>query len=88
MSNIMEFNFYSDPAHGWLAVDKNLLRAYGVHKNISTYSYQSGNTAYLEEDCDAGQFLRELDRRGIAWKVNEIPSNGDSFVRGYRPYKA
>ena len=52
------FKFYSDAGHGWLAVKKSEIQALNVTDQISSCSYQKGKTAYLEEDCDMGIFLR------------------------------
>lgn len=52
------FKFYSDPAHGWLAVSMKEAAAVGLTAtSFSSYSYQRGNTFYLEEDCDASVFI-------------------------------
>lgn len=53
----MKLKFYSDLGHGWLAVKRSLLKKLGILNKITPYSYQKGNTVYLEEDCDAGTFL-------------------------------
>lgn len=51
------FNFYSDPGHGWLKVPMSVLGVLGIIDKISPYSYQRGENAYLEEDCDASVFM-------------------------------
>jgi hypothetical protein len=50
--------FHSDPGHGWLAVKKSELRYLNLEQKISTYSYMKGDTVYLEEDCDASEFVK------------------------------
>jgi hypothetical protein len=70
--------FISDPGHGWLRVPYE--SAFGL--GISNYSYQDGQYAYLEEDADAGKWLRahpEVEVRSIPEKNEPV---GDSFVRG------
>jgi len=57
------YRFYHDPGHGWLAVKRVELKRLGLLDKISEYSYQRGKTVYLEEDSDAGIFLREKTRR-------------------------
>lgn len=52
------YNYHVDPGHGWLAVPKMDLEELGIRNLISGYSYQSGNTAYLEEDCDMSVFFK------------------------------
>ena len=55
-----------DPGHGWLAVP---LDTYPDALDHGTgYGYASPKWAYLEEDCEAGSFLRahpEIDSRSI-----------------------
>lgn len=58
-----KYKFYHDPGHGWLAVPKEHLRQLGIADKISQYSYEKGNTAYLEEDCDATTFIVALRLR-------------------------
>ena len=53
---IKKYNFYSDAGHGWLAVKRQELIDLNILDKISTYSYQRGNTVYLEEDCDISTF--------------------------------
>ena len=52
------FTYHQDPGHGWIEVDTQVLEALGIASKISGYSYISGTTAYLEEDCDAGTFVQ------------------------------
>lgn len=57
--------FHSDPGHAWLAVKRKELVDLGLEDKISTYSYQKGQTVYLEEDCDAGLFIQAKRAKGI-----------------------
>jgi hypothetical protein len=67
--------FYNDPGHGWLRVKIAELIGLAIADKISAFSYINGKYAYLEEDCDAGVFLRakfgenitgrELNEQGI-----------------------
>lgn len=50
------YNFFADAGHGWLAVKRKELIELGIINQISAYSYQKGNTVYLEEDCDMSLF--------------------------------
>lgn len=52
-----KYNFYEDPAHGWLKVPIAELKAMGLMNSISQYSYMRAGYAYLEEDCDAQLFM-------------------------------
>ena len=84
----MILNFYTDPSHGWLEVDLDLLRQYGIKHEISEYSYMKGDKAYLEEDLDAGTLIRELKMRGIEFKFNEIHTDRDAPIRNYKQFQA
>jgi hypothetical protein len=71
------------------------LKELGIADKISTYSYQANEYVYLEEDCDAGVFLRakygadvtgrELNERGL---IVDRHSNHDSFIRGLEHFRA
>lgn len=52
-----EYYFHSDPGHAWLAVKRKELVRLKILNQISGFSYQKGDTVYLEEDCDAGVFM-------------------------------
>ncbi len=82
----MQLNFFTDPSHGWLEVDLDLLRKYGIKHEISEYSYLRGDKAYLEEDLDAGTFIRELKIRGIDFTIIEINMDYDAPIRNYKRF--
>ena len=82
----MKLNFYSDPGHGWLAVKRSTLTAWGIADSISTYSYQRGGTVYLEEDCDYSLFASAARARGIELSIVEKRANFRSPVRSYDHY--
>ena len=82
-----EFTFYSDPGHGWVAVPKALLRELGIAAKITSYSYERGETAFLEEDCDASAFIAAMKATGRSFTFREVVErNRDSFVRSLRCY--
>lgn len=77
------FTWHADPGHAWLEVPRAEVEALGIMDRVSDYSYFSGDTLYLEEDCDAPRFY-------IAWeeKYGARPdcslsthTNGDSRIR-------
>ena len=57
------YNFINTAGHGYLAIgsDENgYSKAYKIAKN-SNYSYiLDGGIVYLEEDCDATEFLKSV----------------------------
>ena len=80
------FVFHSDPGHGWLEVPMGDLEELGIDGEITPYSYRNGDTAYLEEDCDAGTFFRAYkDRHGKPPEFVE-EYRGESPVRSYPHY--
>ena len=57
------YTFHSDSGHGWLAVKRKELIEFGLINKISHYSYEKGETVYLEEDCDYSIFLAAYRNR-------------------------
>ena len=82
------FNYYTDSGHGWFAVKRTLLSEHGVLQAISHYSYQRGNTVYLEEDCDCSVLFKALDTKGIEWGFIEKYTDGRHPIRSYESFKA
>lgn len=68
MSKVRKLNMISDPGHGWLSVNVKDLIALGIEDKISSYSYLNKTCAYLEEDCDAGIYLKAA--RDAGWNVS------------------
>ena len=67
--------FHSDPGHAWLEVPLAELKSLGVAGEISSYSYINGETAYLEEDCDAGIFIDKLMDDNVAVPFRVFPES-------------
>jgi hypothetical protein len=80
------FTLYSDPAHGWVKVSKTLLKTLGIDEKISNFSYQRGEFAYLEEDCDASLLVDALEKRGVNPKFVNKVSDKASRIRNYADY--
>lgn len=88
MSSI-KVKFYSDPGHGWGAVKRKLIDELGIADKITYYSYQKGQTVYLEEDLDLATLATALALKGVT--ISYIEKNSphkNSPIRGYEPYKA
>lgn len=82
-----KFKFYADPGHGWLAVKRNLLSDLGITQSISRYSYERGQTVYLEEDCDASKFLQAWKaKHGSEPTIECRHTNNRSPIRSYDSY--
>jgi hypothetical protein len=58
------YKFHTDPGHGWLEVPKSEVLALEILPEISKYSYEGKDVYYLEEDSDAGIFIRALEATG------------------------
>src|SRR5665213_3386887 len=84
----MTYNFYCDPGHGWLAVKRSELEALDLTDKISRYSYQKGDTVYLEEDGDASAFIEAAKAAGREISFNEIEHAGQSWIRSLERYSA
>lgn len=76
---MLTLDYVQDPGHGWIAADAVHVRALGV--TPTSYSYQDGETVWLEEDCDAPAYLRALTRAGIPYRLNETHTRGDAWIR-------
>jgi len=82
-----KFNFYEDPGHGWMACKKILLHELGIATKISSYSYQRGDMAYLEEDYDLGLFINAFQVKvGARLTFTRHATDRRSNIRGYEGY--
>lgn len=86
MTTTRKLTFYTDPGHGWLAVDRADLDALGIAHKITAYSYQRGDRVYLEEDVDATTYLEAAAAAGWRVTCREKYSN-DSTIRRLSPYQ-
>lgn len=84
----LTLNFYTDPGHGWAKVNKKVLNDLGIAEQISAYSYQRGDYAYLEEDWDLSQLMTAARAAGIDLKFKQFNCRErSSKIRSYRPYR-
>ena len=80
--------FHSDSGHGWFAVKRNELKELNIAEKISHYSYQKGDTVYLEEDQDATTFIIEFEKMfGCKPLFKESYIDGNSPIRSYYNYQ-
>jgi len=70
------YYYHQDPGHGWIAVKRKELERLGILDKISGFSYQNGDTVYLEEDCDATTFCNAKKEAGEEFELK----------RSYREY--
>jgi hypothetical protein len=93
MSDIFEelkstYNFFSDPSHAWLQVRKDEVDRLGIGQLVSSYSYidRRREYIYLEEDVDAGIFLKAKDEKGEVFKFIESHTDTPSPIRNLDNY--
>ena len=67
-----KYRYISDPGHGWLEVGVDELIALGIGDKISSFSYQKGSKAYLEEDCDMSLFINEMRKYGKPVELEDV----------------
>jgi hypothetical protein len=78
--------FRADPGHGWLKVRRSIARRVlgDQFPKITPFSFQRGEFLYLEEDQDAGLFLRAAEAKGFVADIREMThSNQESRIRNY-----
>lgn len=83
----MILRFYSDPGHGWLAAPKTLIARLGIDALVSSYSYQSASTVYLEEDSDAGLLIDAMREAGIPVDIRARHTSRRSRIRNLPSYR-
>ena len=84
----MKFTFHQDPGHGWLQVPLIEIARLGIGPKISRYSYLKGDSAYLEEDCDAPMFAKAFERAGGTLEIEAIEHADRCPIRGYGRFRA
>jgi len=84
MPQSVVIHIYADAGHAWGKVPKWHLDVLGIRETITEYSYQNGDFAYLEEDCDLTRYINALTDEGITYRFREASySNTTSKVRSY-----
>ena len=62
--------WFFDPNHAWLQVNIQTLEDFGLTPaDFSEFSRTDGHYLYLEEDCDAGIFIRAVRDKAVL-KIN------------------
>jgi hypothetical protein len=80
------YRFHADAGHGWIAVKRKELIRLGIEDKITPYSYQRGQTVYLEEDCDASTFLQAKNKAGEEYGFKES-HHERSPIRSYESFQ-
>ena len=86
----MKYTFYSYPDHSWLKVPTKQIVDLGIAEEISEWSFYSpnGNHTYLEEDVDAGKFIKAMGGINSTCKHVEHPQGRQAAtdIRSYPSY--
>lgn len=82
------YTFHSDPGHGWLEVSRAEINALGIADKISRFSYQNGNSVFLEEDSDASKFMNAYkEKYGV--EIQYVEKHKDvTPIRNYYNYQS
>lgn len=88
MAKEIKIKVFADPGHAWARFPKQRLVKLGIADKISAYSYQRGDNAFLEEDCDLSVLITALKARGYDIKFDENHANKSSKIRSYNSYHA
>ena len=81
---MLTLTFHTDPGHGWLEVDLDLVIKYNL--KISRYSYVKGKRAFLEEDCDAPKLTEALRNNGVEFEYRELHTDRSHPIRNYNSF--
>lgn len=82
------FSVFADPGHAWVKVEKAFLeRIVGPQwrKHFTCYSYERGDSVYLEEDQDATTLILACRCAGIDPVWRHSHANRYSRIRNYAP---
>lgn len=83
------FKFHRESGHGWLAVKRSQIDKLDIARKISRFSYQKGDTTYLEEDMDMTTFINAFKTmNGYDPIIIEQPSVNRSMIRSYESFYA
>ena len=88
MSKEIKIKVFADPGHAWARFPKARLVKLGIAEKISSFSYQNGANAFLEEDCDLSTLINTLQAQGYKIKFQESYTNKRSKIRSYNSYHA
>jgi hypothetical protein len=87
MEKTFTATMYSDPAHAWAKVKRQVLVNLGLDKLVSAYSYQYKDNVYLEEDVDLSLLYDRLLKDDVRMRFNEKHTENPSRIRSYDSYQ-
>lgn len=85
LSMELHYTFHTDPGHGWLEVPIGDLFQVGldVH-DFSECSFRRDGRLFLEEDLDAGVFIKAAQAAGHTVTFVEENTDDDHWIRNLR----
>lgn len=86
MSRTITLLVFEDPGHAWVRFSKKRLAELGIADKITSFSYQNGNNAFLEEDYDLSILANALRERGYEIKYNTNRTDRSSKIRNFDRY--
>lgn len=88
MTKTKTITFYADSGHGWAKIKRSELVKLNIADLISQYSYERGEYAYLEEDCDLSTYINALRNNGYTeFKfAGTTCAERQSRIRSYNSY--
>jgi len=87
VARAITIQIFEDPGHGWGRVPRKRLQRLGIADRISSFSYQNGANAFLEEDCDLGVLITALRERGYEIRFRTHHTNRSSKIRSFDTYR-
>ena len=88
MAGKIKIKIYTDSGHGWGAVKRTVLSNLGIANKITSFSFQKGNTVYLEEDCDLPSLITACAVKGIQIEFVQKHTDRRSPIRTYNRFVA
>ena len=79
--------YFTDPGHGWVRVRREEKLFQSIAHMVTGCSYQRGKYVYLEEDYDAGLYVKAIKEAGMEIKWEQYSTNRLSKIRGYESYE-
>jgi hypothetical protein len=70
-----------------VAIKRAALRDMGIDGQVSPYSYQRGQTVYLEEDNDASLLIGAAKLKGIKLEFVDKYTDKNSPIRSYESFR-
>lgn len=80
------FHYYTDPSHGWVRIERAMLKALHIERKITNFSYQKDDYVYVEEDNDLTTLAESLEKVGVEMKLVSHHTDTSSRIRNYDPY--